>query len=120
VDSVATAVSQTLAAVVAAIGSGLVRVSSHALAEAEADGLMLSEIEAATCAGECIEDYPGDPRGPSCLVLGHRLDGSSVHAIWGFDEPTRQAILITVYLPDVQRWTDGFRRRRARDAGEAE
>lgn len=112
--------SETLAAIVAAIRAGLVRVSSHALAEAEADGLLLYEIEAATCAGECIEDYPGDPRGPSCLVLGRRADGSAVHLVWGFDEPTRQAILITVYLPDLQRWTEGFRRRRGRDAGEPE
>jgi len=75
VDPVAAAVSQTLAAVVAAIRAGLVRVSSHALAEAEAEA---------------------------------------------DDERVRQAILITVYLPDVQHWTEGFRRRKAPDAGEAE
>ena len=103
-----------------ALRAGLVRVSSHALVEAEADGLMLNEIEAATFAGECIEDYPDDPRGPSCLVLGHRADGSAVHHLWGFDEPAEQAILITVYLPDPQRWSEDFRRRRGRDAGEAE
>jgi hypothetical protein len=120
VDPVAAAVSQTLAAIVAAIRSGLVRVSSHALAEAEADDLVLSEIEAATCAGECIEDYPSDPRGPSCLVLGRRADGSAVHLVWGFDERVRQAILITVYLPDIHHWAEGFRMRRARDVGEAE
>jgi hypothetical protein len=76
----------------------------HALREAEADGLALEQIKTATLAGECIEDYPDDPRGPSCLVRG-----------W-----VPEAILITVYLPDPQRWSDDFGRRRARDAGDAE
>jgi hypothetical protein len=79
-------------AVAEAIAERRVRVSLHALREAEADGLALEQIETAT----------------------------PVHAVWGFDAPSRQAILITVYLPDPQRWSDDFGRRRARDAGDAE
>jgi hypothetical protein len=96
------------------------RVSTHALREAEVDRLTLEEIEAVTCRGECIEDYPDDPRGASCLVLGRFADGVAVHALWGFDVPSRQAILITVYRPDPQRWSEDLRSRRARDVGEAE
>jgi len=110
----------TFQAVCGALRTGFVRVSSHALREAEADGLTLQEIEAATSAGECIEDYPADRRGPSCLVLGQHSEGLAIHALWGFDESSQQAILITVYLPDPQRWSEDFRRRRARDADEAE
>lgn len=106
--------------VVGAVSEGRIRVSAHAVEEAEADGLTLEEIEAATVNGECIESYPDDPRGPSCLVVGGRPRGSPLHAVWGFDAPSRQAILITVYLPDPQRWSGDFRRRRARDAGDAE
>ena len=94
-------------------------VSAHALAEAEADRLSLQEIELATCTGECIEDYSDDPRGPSCLVLG-RVGGRAVHAVWGYDAQSRRAILITVYLPDPQRWSDDLRRRRARHGGDVE
>jgi hypothetical protein len=112
--------SGTFRSVLDSLRSRRVRVSSHALAEAGEDGLMLDDIEAACLAGECIEDYPTDSRGPSCLVRGQRADGSVLHALWGFDAPSRQAILITVYLPDPQRWTDDFRKRRTRDAGEAE
>lgn len=112
--------SATFRAVPESLRLGLVRVSSHALTEAEEDGLILSHIEVACLAGECIEDYPTDPRGPSCLVLGQLADGSAIHALRGFDAPSQQAILITVYLPDSQRWTEDFRKRRARDAGEAE
>jgi hypothetical protein len=110
----------TFRTVVEAIAERRVRVSMHALREAEADGLALEQIETGTLAGECIEDYPDDPRGPSCLVLGWLAGRRAVHAVWGFDAPSHQAILITVYLPDPQRWSDDFGRRRARDAGDAE
>ena len=99
---------------------GRVRESTDALREAEADGLALGQIETLTLTGECIEDYPEDPRGPSCLVLGRLPGRHPVLAVWGIDAPSRQAILITVYLPDPQRWSDDFGRRRARDAGDAE
>lgn len=58
--------------VVDAVVAGRVRVSAHALREAEEDSLTLGDI------------------------------------------------LITVYLPDAQRWSEDFRRRRARDAGDAQ
>ena len=110
----------TFGSVVESVAQGRLRVSTHALWEAEADGLTLEQVEAATLGGDCIEDYPDDPRGPSCLVLGRLADGSALHAVWGFDGPSRQAILITVYLPDPQRWSDDFRRRRASDVGDTE
>jgi hypothetical protein len=112
--------SAILPSVCQAVRARLVRVSAHALREAEVDQLTIEDIEAATLSGECIEDYPDDPRGPSCLVLGHLTDGGAVHALWGFDAPSRQAILITVYRPDPQRWSEDLRTRRARDVGEAE
>ena len=102
------------------IAAHRLRVSIHALHEAEDDRLTLAEIEVATSSGECIEDYPDDVRGASCLVLGRLSDGAPVHALWGFDQPSRHAILITVYRPDPQRWSQDFRKRRPHDAGDAE
>ena len=104
--------SDTFLAVCESVRSHLVRVSSHALEEAEADSLKLDEIATITQTGECIEDYPSDTRGPSCLVLGHLSDRAPVHALWGYDGPSRQAILITVYRPDPRRWSEDFRKRR--------
>jgi hypothetical protein len=112
--------SSTFRAVREAVHADLVRVSSHALEEAAADQLRIGEITDITRRGECIEDYPTDPRGPSCLVLGHLSDRSAVHALWGFDQVSRQAILITVYRPDPARWSEDCRKRRSRDVGEAE
>jgi hypothetical protein len=112
--------SSTFRLVVESIAAHRLRVSIHALREAEDDRLTLVEIEAATSSGECVEDYPDDARGASCLVLGFLPDRAPIHALWGFDEPSRHAILITVYRPDPQRWSQDFRKRRPRDVGDAE
>jgi len=65
--------SPTFSSVRAAVLAKQLRVSIHAVREAEADRLTLHQIEALTCSGDCVEDYPTDPRGPSCLVLGRGL-----------------------------------------------
>lgn len=39
-------------------------------------------IEEAIANGAIIEDYPGDPRGPSCLILGHSGQ-QPVHVVCG-------------------------------------
>jgi len=44
--------------------------------EAEADGLTLEPGRGRDARGDCIEDYPDDPRGPSCLVLGGSPTGA--------------------------------------------
>jgi hypothetical protein len=44
--------------------------SKHAEKEREADQITMSELEHALVDCDMIEEYPNDPRGPSCLVLG--------------------------------------------------
>ena len=88
--------SPTFQAVKRALAAGLSRATSHAIVEAEKDQLAFAQIESSTESGECIEDYPTDPRGPSCLVLGRLADASPIHALWGFDAFYQRAILITV------------------------
>lgn len=46
-------------------------ISFHAEKERYAEGITISDLEAAIYNGEILEDYPDDPRGPSCLILGH-------------------------------------------------
>jgi hypothetical protein len=99
-----------------AIRTGSKYVSIHAGEEAMRDDVPLDDIEAATQVAECIEDYPDDPRGASCLLLCE-IDGKPVHALWGFDDQRLRAILITVYRPDPGRWSNDFRKRRSGSAG---
>jgi hypothetical protein len=65
-----------------AVSKRLLRISTHALEEAQADLVSIRDAEESTAVGECIEDYPTDPRGPSCLVLTYLPDGSPIHVLW--------------------------------------
>jgi hypothetical protein len=52
------------------IATGRRLAGGHALKEANNEGLNLDDVWAAIDAnGWVIEDYPTDPRGPSCLIL---------------------------------------------------
>jgi hypothetical protein len=62
---------------------------------------------------DLIEDYPEDPRGHSCLVLGF-IDTQPVHAVCTIKDDPRELLLITVYDPSLrpEKWDAGFRQRR--------
>ena len=76
----------------------------HADQERLAEGLTVAALEQALQSAELIEDYPNDPRGHSCLILGF-TEGRAIHVVCGL---TRQQklILITVYLPVLPKWRD--------------
>jgi len=85
-------------------------VTLHATSRATSDGISLSEVETAMCApaAQVIENYPEDPRGPSCLILAHSSTGDPLHVVCS--HPPNVAI-ISVYRPDPERWID-YRTRR--------
>lgn len=61
-----------------------VRLGAHGLQALFDDNLDVNEVRASIVAtGGVIEDYPNDPRGPSCLVLSLLPDGSQVHTARG-------------------------------------
>jgi hypothetical protein len=88
------------------------RLTSHAEKEREADLITLQEIEEAVLSDECelLEDYPADPRGHSCLILGFTLTSRPVHTVCGhLDE--EEFVIITIYRPDPEQWID-YRKRK--------
>lgn len=60
--------------------------------------------------GELLEDYPNDPRGPSCLVLCNMQDGSPVHSVWAW-QVRGAPFLITVYRLGPPKFTPDGRTR---------
>ena len=88
------------------------RLSFHAELERDADQITIREIEEAifSVGSKIIEDYPNDPRGHSCLVLGFTKDGRPVHMVCGLADP-EILIIITVYRPDPQGWFDNQQRK---------
>lgn len=70
----------------------------------------MPELKEALSNGKIIEDYPNDPRGPSCLVLGYSR-GKPIHVVCG-EYPSGKTLIITVYRPDPALWDDTFETRR--------
>jgi hypothetical protein len=90
--------------------AGHYEVSFHAQQERLEEDLDLAQIEAAIVGhGELLEQYPNDPRGESCLVLGF-VGGRPVHAVLGWAKMAggteKRLRLITVYTPTPPKWTD--------------
>ena len=85
------------------------RVTLHAEAERDAEEITLQEIEQVllSSVAEIIEDYPNDPRGPSCLILGFTEEKAPVHLVCGCGIGYPETlIIITVYRPDPDEWID--------------
>lgn len=82
----------------------------HALKEEAAENITAEQVETGLKAGfEVIEEYPDDPRGCSCLVLFF-IDKKQFHAVCAPHEDA--LIIITVYIPDLNRWMPNYKTRR--------
>jgi len=83
------------------------RLSTHAESEREAELILVREIEEALLSPRCevLEEYPGDPRGHSALILGFTSDGQPIHAVLGFSKEDI-IVVITVYRPKPNEWID--------------
>jgi uncharacterized protein DUF4258 len=84
----------------------------HAVRQMSRPQRMISphEVEAVVIQGELIEDYPNDPRGPSCLMLGFGERRRAVHVVCSPKD--EYLAIITAYLPDPGQWSEDYRRRR--------
>lgn len=82
---------------------------SHAVRQMSRPDRMITttEVRNVLSTGEVIEDYPTDPRGPSCLILGRGIGDRRIHVVCS-PKPEFLAI-ITAYLPDHDEWSDDFR-----------
>ena len=90
------------------VGQGQYEFSIHAQQERLEEDLDVTDVEEALAQGEIIEDYPDDPRGESCLVLGY-AGVKSIHIVVGWarkDEKEQVLRIITVYIPQPPKWTD--------------
>ena len=84
--------------------------SLHAEHEREDEHILTKELEQSVMSGELLEDYPDDPRGHSCLILGFTQDGRAIHSVWGL-LPNGRVRVITVYIPLPPRWINPRTRR---------
>lgn len=60
--------------------------------------------------GEIIENYPNDPRGHSCLMLGFGIDKRPIHIVCA---PKKEYLaIITAYIPNEEEWENNFKKRK--------
>jgi len=84
----------------------------HALAQMNHVSRLITpaEVRGVVAEGRVVEDYPDDPRGHSCLLLGFGESGRPIHVVCA---PRDEYLaIITAYIPDPARWMPGFDRRR--------
>ncbi|MDH7486232.1 MAG: DUF4258 domain-containing protein [Anaerolineae bacterium] len=102
-----------VAAIQVKVREGQYRLTSHAEREREADQITIREIREALLSSQCevIENYPDDPRGASCLVLGFTQANLPIHLVCGVARLDEMLIITTVYRPDRDEWIDWRQRR---------
>jgi hypothetical protein len=59
--------------------------------------------------GSMVEDYPDDPRGHSCLMLGFGVEGRPIHVVCAPRED--YVAIITAYIPEAGEWSDDYTKR---------
>ncbi len=85
----------------------------HALRQMARPDRMIGthEVRAVVEYGKLVEDYPSDPRGHSCLILGFVDKGRPIHVVCSPRDD--YLAIITAYLPDEREWLEGFTKRRS-------
>lgn len=89
----------------AKVRQGNFEFSQHAQREAAAEQISVNDIKRAILTGRELEPYPGDPRGPSCLIVGQDDSGRWMHVLCG-NFGREKLLIITVYLPQPPKWRD--------------
>ncbi len=84
----------------------------HADEERRNEGLEIADLETVLSSGVILENYPNDPRGPSCLVYGE-TQGIAVHVVCGRNR-SGWLVIITVYSPGPSKWESPIKRRQTR------
>jgi hypothetical protein len=91
-----------LSDIIAAIRDSEFTITLHAQQQMTARRIRVSEVREVLISpdAEVIEDYPEDPRGPSCLVCGKALNRVlHVHVSY-----PPEIVVITAYEPDPEKW----------------
>ena len=83
----------------------------HAVERMALRGIREEDVEYVLLMGETIESYPDDTPYPSELLLGWR-DNRPLHIVVATDTASQRKIVITVYVPDPNRWDADFKRRK--------
>jgi len=83
----------------------------HAVQRMFERNISMKNVEWALQSGETIEDYSGEMPEPSRLILGFQ-GKRPFHMVTSENPQTNQITIITVYVPDPDKWNKDFKSRR--------
>lgn len=86
--------------------------SKHAVDQSILRQIRVQGVREALATGQVIEDYLEDKYGASCLICGVTEMGRAIHIQCSY--PSRLLVkIITLYEPNLDRWSDNFTKRRS-------
>ena len=84
----------------------------HAVQRMFERNISVKKVSQVLQSGETIEDYTSEMPEPSRLILG--LQGKRpFHVVTSENVETNEITIITVYIPDSEKWNKDFRSRRS-------
>lgn len=83
----------------------------HAIERMAQRGINEEDVEYVLRTGEAIEIYQDDTPYPSELLLGW-CGTRPIHTVVATDKASQRKIVITVYVPDPNKWDANFKRRK--------
>jgi hypothetical protein len=84
----------------------------HALQRMFERDITVKKVYQTLQAGETIEDYSSEMPEPGRLILG--VQGKPpIHVVVSENRTAREITVITVYIPDSDKWNKDFKSRRA-------
>lgn len=89
-----------------------IAITKHGRTRMEERGISTDDVVNGINTGEIIKQYEDDKPLPSCLVLGKSCTGKMIHLVLSHDDDF--IYLIKAYYPDMQIWSEDFRKRKER------
>jgi len=106
--------SHTLKEVQELVARQSILISDHGYDELASDDIFVQDVIDGVAKATVIEDYPDYYKGPCVLVLQFDKQEQPIHVVWGIPkQESSPAVVVTAYIPDPQRWTDGFMTRKS-------
>jgi Domain of unknown function (DUF4258) len=83
---------------------------THAIQRMFQRNISEKDVRSILMKGETIEEYADDTPYPSRLILGW-IGQKPFHVVAADNDMDKEIIIITVYEPDREKWSDDFKRR---------
>ncbi len=84
----------------------------HAIQRMFERGISAKKVRQALEVGDVIEDYSGEMPEPSRLILGFQ-GKRPFHVVISENTEANETTVITVYVPDTDKWKTDFRSRKS-------